>query len=109
MAVLGESVGLWQTNETLIQTQEEIQFDPSSMGNGFVDRTDSITDYDYFVYHTETEIENWSIRMAERFDFVQKKNYGKSIEGRDLYTLIIKEKSGRANVPRHELNYYFNL
>ena len=53
------------------QTQDKIQFDPSSMGNGFVDRTESITDYDYFVYHTETEIENWSIQMSERYsDFV---------------------------------------
>ena len=85
----------------IFQTQDEIQFDPSSMGNGFVDRTESITDYDYFVYHTETEIENWSIQMSERYsDFVELKKYGKSIENRDLYALVIKEKSGRSDVPR---------
>ena len=71
------------------------------MGNGFVDRTDDIHNYDYFVYHTQPEIDNWANQMASTFDqIVTKVNYGKSHEDRDLYALVIKEQQGRENVPK---------
>ena len=72
------------------------------MGNGFVDRTDDIlTNYDYFVYHTQPEIDNWADKMADTYEqILEKVVYGKSHENRDLYALVIKDKQGRDNVPK---------
>jgi len=87
--------------ESIHKTQVDVQFSASSMGNGFVDRTDDIHNYDYFVYHTQPEIDNWANQMADTFDqIVTKVNYGKSYENRDLYALVIKEQQGRDNVPK---------
>ena len=40
-----------------------------SATSAFVDRTET-GEYDYSVYHTQTEIENWSIRMSELHDHI---------------------------------------
>ena len=88
--------------QKIIQTQVDVQFSATSMGNGFVDRTDDIlTNYDYFVYHTQPEIDNWADKMADTHkEILQKVVYGKSHEDRDLYALVIKDKQGRDNVPK---------
>jgi len=88
--------------ESIHKTQVDVQFSATSMGNGFVDRTDDIlTNYDYFVYHTQPEIDNWADKMADTYEqILEKVVYGKSHENRDLYALVIKDKQGRDNVPK---------
>ena len=70
------------------------------MGGGFVDRTEDVNSYNYFKYHTQSEIENWAGKMSDHFDFIDREVYGQSIEGRDLFVLKVRDAQGRADVPK---------
>jgi len=61
-------------------------------------RVKSLSEFDYSIYHTANEINNWMDLVVSEVTYTTKVQYGVSYEGRPLYALKLSKSSNKPTI-----------